>query len=803
MNATPSDTPTPAQTLVAQGVALRQQGDLQGAIACYRQATALPDAPVAAHFNLGNALFALGDWAGARACMGRALALEPDMVPALMLLARCTQRMGEPEAAQEAFGAVLKVAPDNFSAWLELGHVCRTLGQTPQMLAAYQRAAAVAPQRWEVMASLLRAEEEAGQWEAAARSYHRAVLLVGQAAAEACKAASSDQPESGKLPLATASAPASVRALHWRVAKFRLERGDAARALEAMRQALMALRLDTVQQAAEGNEVAEMQIDLGDILMRLGMTPEAHRAFEQASKGSSEAVLVRLADISFRYNLWQEAQEILRRNVALHPDSALARWNLAHSYAESWQMDLALTTLAEAEAITPQPGARSMRASVAGRVGDADTALQIYRGLAVEEGPLSKMASSAAMSSLYSDKLSAMEVATLHRELFAPMGEGGRSRESFANERKPGKRLRVGLVTADFHHQHPVNIFMQPVLARLDRSQFDLTVYFTGVSYDDQTQLARSRVAHWVECTTWPDAQLARRIEADGIDILLDLAGHTSMQRMSLFAQRAAPVQATFLGYPASTGVPNIDWLVADPVVAPPGSESLYSEQLCRLPNTVFCFSPEVDYPYPAYTQAHAERPLTFGSFNNVPKLTQHTVALWARVLQAVPSSRLLLKAPSFKDEGAVRAFRARFAEQGIAEDRLIFRGPVGLANMMAEYADVDIALDPVPYNGGTTTLQAMWMGVPVVVKAGGNFVSRMGASFMTAAGLPEWVAADDDSYVAIAQHMATDRRGLLQLKQGLRQRLMTQPGWDISAYTSDFESALRQIWRAFCQVNS
>ena len=165
------------------------------------------------------------------------------------------------------------------------------------------------------------------------------------------------------------------------------------------------------------------------------------------------------------------------------------------------------------------------------------------------------------------------------------------------------------------------------------------------------------------------------------------------------------------------------------------------TERVHRLPHTVFCYAPEADYPYPVYDQAHAQRPLTFGSFNNVPKLTPHTIALWAKVLARVPGSRLLLKAPSFRDESAIRIFRERFVQQGVDASRIEFRGPVGLADMMAEYADVDIALDPVPYNGGTTSLQAMWMGVPVLTQMGAHFVSRMGASFMTAAGLPEWVA--------------------------------------------------------------
>lgn len=730
------------------------------------------DMPVAAveAFNQANAHFKAGRWSEARAGYESALQQAPQMEAAALQWARCLVHLGDGVAARDAFSQMLKAFPANYSGWLEAGHLCRQQGVPQQALACYSKAIALVPTRYEARLSLARVLEDQGQMDAGAAEYHRAL---------------------------TAAGTDKNRLVHWRMGKFRLERGDAARALESMRQALLVLRVSQAQ--IDDNERAEMQMDLGDIFMRLGMTEDGHRAFERASVGTSEATLVRLADLSFRYNLWQEAQAVLRRNVELHPDSDTAHWNLAHSLAESWNMQEALASLAKAEAIAPQPGAKSMRASVAGRTGDADTALRLYKALADEEGPGSKMHSSAAMSSLYSDQLSPQQVTDLHREMFAHLGHKARASSSFKNDKSPNRPLRVGLVSADFHHQHPVNIFMQPVLARLNPNAVDVTMYFTGVSYDEQTQLAKRRVARWVEATSWNDGQLARRIEEDGIDILLDLSGHTSMQRMSLFGQRAAPVQATFLGYPGSTGVPNIDWLVADKVVAPAGSEGLFSEQLARLPHSVFCFAPEVDYPYPDYGQAHAERPLTFGSFNNVPKLTPHTVKLWAAVLQEVPGSRLLLKAPSFKDDGAVEAFAQRFLAEGIARDRLEFRGPVGLTDMMAEYADVDIALDPVPYNGGTTTLQALWMGVPVVVKAGGNFVSRMGASFMTAAGLTDWVAQTDADYVRIAAAMARDRQALLSLKRGLRERLQAAPAWDIDQYTRDFEGALRQMWLAYC----
>lgn len=705
-----------------------------------------------------------------------ALQESKEAADALLSQARGALQRQEVRVARAHFATLLRQFPDCFRGWLEAGNLSQQLGRVDEAINLYRSAVQSSPTHWEGWLTLASALEDNGQLDEAAACYHRALPLAQVA------------PEGEKVP---------VSRVHALMGRQRLERGDAARALESIRQALGLMRVE--QPEADVNDMADLQIDLGDVLMRLGLTDQAHRAFERASAATSETVLARLARQSFHHNLWQEAQDVLKRNVALHPESAVALWNLAHAYVESWQLDEALQTLAKAEAIAPQPGAKSMRASVAGRLGNVDEALALYEALAEEEGPASGMRSSAAMSSLYSDTLTAQEVADLHRELFAGMGQGAQARHLFKNEPNPDKRIKLGILSADFHHQHPVNLFMQPVLARLDHSQFEVTIYNVGLAHDDQTQLARSRADHWVAATHWSQPQLAQRIKSDGIDVLLDLAGHTSNNRVSMLALRVAPVQVSFLGYPGSTGVPNMDWLFADATVAPEDHDHLCSERVYRLPNTVFCYAPEAEYPYPVYDERITTRPVTFGSFNNLPKLTPHTISLWSAVLKAVPDSRLILKAPSFKDESAIGIFRERFIEQGIEPDRIEFRGPVGLADMMAEYADVDIALDPVPYNGGTTTLQAMWMGVPVVVKAGNNFVSRMGASFMQAAGLGDWVAQNDAEYVAIATKMAADRKALLKLKQGMRDRLLAAPAWDIDAYTRDIQQALRTVWQDFC----
>ncbi|MGA1288668.1 MAG: hypothetical protein ACO3ZK_14305 [Rubrivivax sp.] len=581
--------------------------------------------------------------------------------------------------------------------------------------------------------------------------------------------------------------------------RFRLDDGDAPRALEALRQASMAARL--AGQAMTPDAVCEIRIDLADALMRLGMMDPARGLMQQASTASGESTLVRLAQTAFRFKEWQGAIDVLRRNVELHPSSALAHFNLAHMLAECSKLEEALAQLARAASLAdrPLPGAAALRATIAGRTGDADQALALYRSLS-DGSEADRMRSSAAMSALYSHTLTPLQVAELHRELCAPLARDARPRAGFANPRTADRPLRVGLVTGDFHHQHPVNIFMQPLLARWDHARFPLTTYFVGASRDDQTERARSRCDRWRELTHATAEQMSRAVMDDGIDILFDLAGHTAQQRVAMFARRMAPVQVSFLGYPGSTGVPNIDWMLGDAVVTPRQDDALCSERVWRLPHAVFCYAPESDIPLPRRSAGDAKRALTFGSFNNIAKLTSRTVALWARVLRAVPGSRLLLKAPSFADALAQQRYLALFAREGVEPARLSFRGPSPLHEMMAEYADVDVALDPVPYNGGTTTMQALWQGVPVITLRGGHFVSRMGASFMTAAGLPEWVAEDEQGYVEIARRAAADRRGLLMLQRGLREQLRSRPAWDIDTYAADFGEALQGMWQVWCK---
>jgi predicted O-linked N-acetylglucosamine transferase (SPINDLY family) len=725
----------------------------------------------AAAFNTANAAFREGRFEAARDAAAQAARLAPAMAIAHVLNARALRRLGDAPAARTAYEAALTIDPTSFDALLEHGNVLRGLGEPVEAIASYSKAMEVRPLDARPALALARLWEEQPDQDAA----ERAAVAFQHAL---------DRAGAGADP-----APA-MAGLCRDMARFRMERNDLPRALDVLRQARLLVE--------EGALAAMVDLDISEVYLRLGMMEKAQLLMEKLSGSEDPSLLRPLAQLAYRFNFWAEAVAILTRWTVLQPDDAQAHLDLADMQVKAWLLEDALVSLdrAEASGAVPPVASAALRASIANRLGDADTALALYEGL-VAEGQDS-FAPNAAMSLLYADTVTPEEVATRHRALFASWGHEARSLESFGADPNPDRPLRIGMVSGDLHHQHPVNIFMQPLLARWDHAGLPLTIYNTGSTVDDQTRLARSRVGTWHDVST---AQLPARIAVDRIDILIDLAGHTAGGTMRAFARRMAPVQASFLGYPGSTGVPNIDWLIGDPVVTPPGADHLCSEQVMRLPNTVFCFAPEVDYPLPDFESLAKGRPLTFGSFNNIPKLTPRTVRLWANVLLAIPGARLLLRAPSFKDAGAVARFRRLFADHGIDADRLVFRGPVGLDVMMQSYSEIDIALDPVPYCGGTTSLQALWMGVPVLTMEGGQFVSRMGASFMTAAGLPDWVARNDGDYVAKAVAIAQDRTALLDLKRGLRARLLAQPGWDADRYAKDFAEALRQTWSKTMQM--
>ncbi|MFM9109434.1 MAG: hypothetical protein ACKOPN_02320 [Prochlorococcaceae cyanobacterium] len=589
------------------------------------------------------------------------------------------------------------------------------------------------------------------------------------------------------LQQAEALEPIAGESRHW-LGQWRLNGGDASGAVGAL------APLVNRQPQRHGS-----MLQLGLALLRLGNHAAAELAFSRASASSNPGFLRLLAQRVYEHNYWQEAIAVLERARSLAPNDLSTLTALARLHWEVYQLgeaeDLCRQVLALDPGNTEVP---YLLNALPGRRGDARAHLAAVEAHYRELGdPGSRLASSIAMASLYVDDRTPEEVAALHRQLCAPIESAVAATPSFTNDRDPDRPLRLGLVSGDFHRQHPVNLFMLPLLERFDRHQFAVSVYHTGTMHDVYTARAQAAAAHWIEAGRLDDRALQQRIRADGIDLLIDLAGHTSSHRLGVFALRAAPVQLTFLGYPHSTGMERIDWLIGDPEVSPAAHAGLFSEGIAQLPGSVFCWCP-VD-PYPLPPPRPADAPLVLGSFNNIMKLSPRTIGLWAAVLRDLPGARLLLKAPSLGDASVVERFRGLFAAEGIAAERLRLEGPEGLEAMMQRYGDIDIALDPTPYNGGTTTLQALWMGVPVIALRGGNFVGRMGASFLSTLGEPGWIADDEAGYRAIARRLAADLPAIREGRAALRQRMARSGLSDLDRYTADVQALLRRVWRAHC----
>ncbi len=366
--------------------------------------------------------------------------------------------------------------------------------------------------------------------------------------------------------------------------------------------------------------------------------------------------------------------------------------------------------------------------------------------------------------------------------------------------RAPGERLRVGYVSADFI-SHSVAFFMGPLLAHHDKSRFEVWCYYNRGWGDSTTEHLKSLGHHWVECEDLSDEALAKRIAADGIDILIDLAGHTAGGRVRLFGLGAAPVQIAYLGYPTASGVQRMDYRITDGVIDPGDMPDIGTERPLCLPRSMFCYRPP-EQPAIAMPPSQRKGHITFGSFNNLAKVSDHCMALWAQVLLAVPGSRLLLKAASVADPVNRGDIERYMFQHGVAPDRLDLRARLEIRTSHLEvYNEVDIALDTYPYNGATTTCEALWMGVPVLSLKGRTHTSRMGASILGAAGHPEWVATTDAEYVALAASLAGDSPELANWRRNARNELSRSQLLDEHGFSRDFEALLDQAWERGCHA--
>jgi predicted O-linked N-acetylglucosamine transferase (SPINDLY family) len=368
------------------------------------------------------------------------------------------------------------------------------------------------------------------------------------------------------------------------------------------------------------------------------------------------------------------------------------------------------------------------------------------------------------------------------------------------NNPTPERRLRIGYVSPDLR-DHPVTSFIEQILQAHRRENADIFCYANVQKPDAVTQRLRRLAGQWRDISGWEPDAAAELVRQDGIDILVDLAGHTTDNGLLIFAHKPAPVQVTWIGYPNTTGLDAMDYRLTDAISDPPGqTEQWHSERLVRLPTTFSCYCAPAESPPVGPLPALANGYVTFGSFNNFRKVSEATIEVWARLLREMPTARLLMKSQGLSNLQTAGRLRDQFVRAGVGAERIELLG-AGLSKEqhMALYYRVDICLDPFPYNGTTTTCDALWMGVPVVTLAGQTHVARVGLSLVSNLGYPEWGVATPDAYVAKCRELAGDLPGLAGVRQRLREQMRQSALCNVAQFIGHLETAYRGMWQEWC----
>lgn len=612
--------------------------------------------------------------------------------------------------------------------------------------------------------------------------------------------------------------------------------------LVAERRGDHALAADLIASAIAGDaSVGLYHFNLGNALRELGRAEDALASYARAVALDPRcfAAWFNLAQLHAERRQPEQAIAAFREAIRIEPGSAEARLGLAAALVDAAQAgDQAAARSAEALALLENDWSRapsrarfvfamalvgcerwteaaahfealvaahphvaeghSQLANCYSRLGRAADAVREYRA-SFRAAPDFHHALTSALGTLNAvPDATPEEVFAAHREwaatVAAPLYPVA---PRFGNAGDPNRRLRIGYVSPDLR-RHPVGAMIAPVLERHDPRRVETFCYYNYPRSDAMTERMRRAAHRWRDIAALDDATVVDAIRADRIDILVDLAGHTRYTRLPAFARRPAPVQVSWLGYFNTTGLATMDYFVTDPVSSPPGQERYFVERLVRLPATRFCYEPPEFLPevnaLPARTKGH----VTFGCLNPLAKLNDRVLALWAEILAAAPGARLLLQASAFNDPVMQRDFPARAAALGIASERLELRRFVPVEEAARSYHDIDIALDPFPFCGGMTSLDALWMGVPVVTLPQVMIAGRQTASMLANLGLPELMAGDEAAYVAAAADLARDLDRLGALRAGLRERFRRSPLADYARFTRALEHAFAEMWEAW-----
>lgn len=734
-----------------------------------------------------------GDLDGAEQIYRKILDMDSGFVPALHLLGRIYAQRGKMSEAQSLLEKARLLSPEDADILADLASFHRLGGRADDARRLLETAVSIEPERADFHYALAGMDLAAGKIEIAIPRLERTIAL-DDTHADALNDLGAAYLQVGRyedagllLQRAIGTAPQSPVAYR-NLANLYSRVGDHTRSAEYFRQALERSPRDH-----------ELRMRLAQELFLSGDAAGALKEYRAVAEHEPDNALawMKLAETATKVDRCPDAIAWYRRALEIEPRQPTVLNNLGMLLDDAGHYQQAAEVFEQAQRIQPDFALVSHHLAGTYHVQNRhEEAVDAYRkALALDPGNLITLSNLIAITNYRPPRTDGLteELVDCYLSSIAP--ERARAVVAPAHDREPGRPLRVGYVSPDFR-LHSVAFFIEPLIEAHDRQRFEVYCYADVARPDTVTERLKTLADHWFDTSEDNDETLAERIRRDRIDLLVDLKGHFAGNRLPVFAQRPAPVQITYLGYPATTGLPEMDYRLTDAVADPPGkTEALHAERLLRLPGPFLCYRPPDDAPAIASKDLKAGA-VTFGSFNELSKVSPEAIRCWCRILQQAPDASLLLKATALADGDTCERVRRRFEAAGIASDRIQLLGrTASLREHLAMYSRVTVALDTFPYNGTTTTCEAIYMGVPVVTLAGDVHAGRVGASLLSALELSELVAHSTEEYVAKALALAADRERQVADAETLRQRMLESPLCDAQTFVASMERTYLDTW--------
>ena len=792
--------PGQSEALIQRATLLRRFHRFDEAVATARIAVAFHRNLGRTHHALGMALMKRRDFAEASQAFADAVRLDPASVDSWINSGVALKEIGNLSDAEAAYRRALSLAPHDAVIHNNLGNTLAASGKADEALASYRTAVALDPEYVDAKSNLGLALRDSGDVEgalellAAAVAQHpnQAVLLnaYGNTLRQAERVDEAIEVLQRAVDLSPSYAEAHNNLGLAYAVKYQLDTA--------------AIHM---QRAAELRpDMAVISNNYGAVLLRLFRFEDAAKALSNAvaRQPDYDEALTNLGVCHYMLGNGTEAIDAYRRVLERNPDSGFAHYSLGVAYLEDQRLAEAEVEIRHALDLDPK---NAMALNTLGVllleqhfVSDARKAMRDAADVNTLSAPI--FYSNYAFASLYEPDVSNAEIFEIHKEYgrrFAT-AEPALSKPH-KNLRDPERRLRIGYLSPDFR-AHSVAYFFEAVLEKHDRSRFEIVLYSDTTRADTVTNAMRAAADLWVETAGLTDGVFAKRIADDQVDILINLGGHTSGNRLPVCAAKPAPVQMEYLGYPETSGVPAMDYRITDGRADPEGeAERWCTEKIIRLPRSFHCYRPAGTPPQPKPAPHVTKGYVTYASFNVLPKVTDQALEAWAAILKAVPTSRFYMKCKQLRDARVKDRILADFARHGIDAARIDMAAFVpSVREHLERYGNVDLALDTFPYNGTTTTCESIYMGVPVLTTRGVNHRGRVGFSLLSAMGMDkEFVADSVEDYVARAVAWGRDPRRLAEIRAELRPRMECSPLRDEVGFTRSLEKAYREAWRTWC----